>query len=179
MRSYSSEGVVLARRSFGEADRILILLTRDFGRLSFIAKGVRKVTSRKRGHIEVFSHIKFHASKGKGIDLMTEAETVEGFGKVRDDLKRVAVGYFFLEVVGKVTREAEPHEELFDLLLEYLRKLEETSSLRQLRNEFTQRALTSVGFWPEGKRMDNPDYILENVAEKKITSIRVGKKLFS
>lgn len=179
MRSYSSEGVVLARRSFGEADRIIILFTRDYGRLSFIAKGVRKVTSRKRGHIEVFSHIKFHANKGKGIDIMTEAETVEGFGKVRDDLKKVAVAYFFLEVVGKVVREGEPHEQLFGLLLEYLRELEGVSSLRNLRNEFTRKALISLGFWPEGKRMDNPDYILENVAEKKITSIRVGKKLVS
>lgn len=179
MRSYSSEGVVLARRNLGEADRILILFTRDYGRLSFIAKGVRKVTSKKRGHIEVFSYIKFHANKGRGIDIMTEAETVEGFGKIRDDLNKVAVAYFMLEVVGKVTREGEPHKELFDLLLQYLRKLKEASLLRKLRDEFTKKALISLGFWPEGKRMDNPDYILENVAEKKITSIRVGKRLIS
>lgn len=179
MRSYSSEGVVIARRNYGEADRILVLFTKDHGRTSVMAKGVRKLTSRKRGHLEVFNYIKFHAVHGKGIDLMTEAEIIEGFGKVRSDLKKVAVAYFLTEVVGKITRDGEPHEELFDLLLEYLKMLEKSSSLKRLRSEFTRRALSVVGFWPKDKEMGNPDYILEGIAERKVNSIRVGKRLLS
>lgn len=179
MRSYSSEGIVLARHNFGEADRILILMTRNHGKVHFVAKGVRKLGSKKRGHIEVFSHVKFHATKGKGLDLLTEVETINGFGEIRGNLKKASVAYFMLEVTEKITREGENHPEIFDLLLEYLGKLEEASILRKLRNEFTQKALISLGFWPEGKRMDNPDYILENVAERRIASIRVGKKLTS
>ena len=61
-RSYTSEGIVLARRNYGEADRILVIYSKNFGRVSYMAKGVRRPKSRKRGHIEVFNYIKFQAN---------------------------------------------------------------------------------------------------------------------
>ena len=84
--SYSEEGIVLARKNYGEADRIVSIYSQNHGRISSIAKGVRKLSSRKRGHLEVFSHIRFQAVNGKGLDLMTEVETVENFGEIRKSL---------------------------------------------------------------------------------------------
>ncbi len=179
MRSYSSEGIILARRNYGEADRILSVMTADLGRISLLAKGVRRPKSRKRGHIEVFNLLKFQASRGRGLDLMTEAEVIEDYSKVRQDLRKTAVAYFLTEVVGKITREEEPHRDLFALLKNTLEEICETTRLKDLRSEFTRKALVLVGFWPEGKKMDNPDYILEEVTERKIGSIRVGRKITS
>ena len=73
-RSYSSDGIILSRKNYGEADRILIVLSKNFGKLSLLAKGIRKIKSKKRGHLEIFSKIKFSAVKGHGFDLMTEAD---------------------------------------------------------------------------------------------------------
>lgn len=177
LKSYSDEGIVLARRNYGEADRILSIFTKNHGRVSAIAKGVRKPVSRKRGHIEVFSHIKFQAIKGKGLDLLTEAETVENFAQVRKSLPKSSLAYFFMEVVGRTTREAESHPELYALIVNYFERLGFSTSLKALRTSFVYEALTLLGFWPRGKRLADPDALLEEVTERQFSSLRVGKRV--
>ena len=178
-KRYSSEGIVLARRSYSEADRILVVYSKNYGKISFMAKGVRKPKSRKRGSLEVFSHIKFSAARGRNLDIIEEAEIIDSFQTIRKSLKKVAVAYYLMEVVGRVTREDEKNEKFFILILKYLQNLKTTKSLRKLREEFIFQTLVLLGFWPKGRRMDNPDKILENVVEREINSIRVGKKLLS
>lgn len=178
-KRYSSEGIVLARRSYSEADRILVVYSRNYGKISLMAKGVRKPKSRKRGSLEVFSQIKFSAARGKNLDIIEEAEMIDSFQSIRRNLKKVAVAYYLMEVIGRVTREDEKNEKLFVLILKNLQDLKTTKSLRQLREEFIFQTLVLLGFWPKGKIMDNPDKILENVVEREINSIRIGKKLLS
>jgi DNA repair protein RecO (recombination protein O) len=178
-KSYSSEGVVLARRNFSEADRILIIFSKDFGKLSLLAKGVRKLKSRKRGAIEVFSRIKFQGVETHGIDLITEAEVVDSFPKLRIDLKKAAVSYNLMEAVGKLTQEGEKHLDVYNLLIESLSEIEKEKNLKEIREDFIKEVLVNLGFWPRDKKMDDVDRTLETVSERKVNSIRVGKKLLS
>src|SRR4030043_1374098 len=104
-RAYTSEGVVLARRNFGEADRILVLYTKNFGKVSLIAKGIRRPKSKKRGHVEIFNIIKFQAVHGRGLDLITEAEVIEDFAEIRKNLRRISLAYYLMEVTGRVSHE--------------------------------------------------------------------------
>ena len=176
-RSYVDEAIVLARRNFSEADRILSVFSKGHGRLSLIAKGVRRPSSRKRGHIEVFNRIKFQAVKGRGLDIMTEAEIIDSFEMVRKDLKKVALAYYFMEVIGRTIHEEEKNIELYGLLQDYLEKLKEDKKLLSLRKNFVYQALTILGFWPKGKDLPDPDSKLEEVTERQLNSARVGKKL--
>jgi len=168
---------VLARRNFSEADRILSVFSKGHGRLSLLAKGVRRPSSRKRGHIEVFNRIKFQAVKGRGLDMMTEAEIIDSFEMVRKDLKKVALAYYFMEVIGRTIHEEEKNIELYGLLQDYLEKLKEDKKLLSLRKNFVYQALTILGFWPKGKDLPDPDSKLEEVTERQLNSARVGKKL--
>lgn len=177
-RSYSSEAVVLARKNYSEADRILVVYSKDYGRISLLARGVRRLTSRKRGHIEVFNHIKFSAASGHGIDVITEAQVIDDFNEVKKNLKKVSVAYFFMEVIGKLTKN-EKNQRLFDLLLSNLRMLKDELHLKKLRADFTKDALIATGFWSKEKEMLDPDQMLEEVVEKRIASIRVGRRLNS
>lgn len=176
--SYSDEGIVLARRNFGEADRILSVYTKNHGRLSLIAKGIRRPKSRKRGHLEVFSHVRFQAVTGRGLSLMTEAEVIDSFNQIRKNLKRVALAYYFMEVIGRTTHEEERNPEVFRLLLAYLEALKREKELKRLRLSFVLELLTTLGFWPKGKALSNPDLKLEEVIERQLSSVRVGKKLW-
>lgn len=176
-RSYSNEGIVLARRNYGEADRILSVYTKNHGRISFIAKGVRRPASRKRGHIEIFSYIKLHGIKGKSLDLIIEAEIIDNFGEIRKNLKKVALAYYFMEVIGRTTHENEYHIEVFHLILKYLNKLKNEYQLKKLRLNFVFELLTCLGFWPKGKPLGTPDAKLEEVIERQLSTVRVGKKL--
>jgi DNA repair protein RecO (recombination protein O) len=175
--SYSDEGIVLARKNYSEADRIVILFSKNHGRIPLLAKGVRRPTSRKRGHLEIFNYLKFQAVKGKGLDLMTEAETIDNFEAVRKNLKKVSLAYYFMEVIGRITHESDPNRELFNLILNYLNRLKTEKKLRNLRLNFLLELLICLGFWPKGKILINPDGKLEEVIERQINSVRVGKKM--
>lgn len=179
LHNFSDEGIILKRNDFSEADRILVIFSKNHGKVSVLAKGVRKLTSRKRGHIESFSHIRYSATLGSGMSVITETETINNFEAIRQDLKRIAVAYFFLETVNKITNDQESHPHVFDLLLDYLLELETSSKLKALRTEFTRKILVELGFWDAQKQMINSDQVLENVIERKLSSIRVGKKLIN
>ena len=176
-RSYTSQGVILARRNFGEADRILVIYSKDFGRISLIAKGIRRPKSKKRGHVEIFSLVNFQAVSGHGMDTMTEAELVDDFKEVRKSLNKISLAYYFAEVIERITHEGEPNTELFDLIIEFLKKLKKTNSLRILRLDFILNLLTLMGYWPKGKEMRDPDETLEGIIERQVFSKRVGKRM--
>ena len=78
-RVYRCEAVVLRQRRLGEADRILTLYTPQLGKLDAVAKGVRKQTSRKAGHLEPFTLTALLVAGGRNLDIITQAETVESF----------------------------------------------------------------------------------------------------
>jgi DNA repair protein RecO (recombination protein O) len=176
-RRYSSEAIVLSRKNFSEADRILTVFSKHYGKLSVIAKGVRKPKSRKRGALEVFSLFKFSAAKGKNLDIVTEAELIDSFKKIRKSLKKTSVAYFLVEVVNRLTREDEKNFELYTFLVDSLDKLKESRSPRKLRENFIYQTLVMLGFWPKGKKMVNPDFVLEEIIEREMSSKRVGKKI--
>jgi DNA repair protein RecO (recombination protein O) len=167
---------VLSTKSFGEADKIIIVLT-PIGKKSFIAKGVRRPSSRKRGHLTQFNKIKFSAAKGKGMDVLTEVELVNSYTELKNDIKKTLVAYYLVEVVSKLTYEEEPHSPVYELLDAYLVNLQTSNKTKKLKNDFIMDILVELGFWTADKPMPNPDYILETVTEKNIHSSRVGKKV--
>lgn len=176
-RAYTSEGIVLARRNFGEADRILVIYSKNFGKLSLLAKGIRRPKSKKRGHVEVFNKIKFQAVSGRGLDIMTEAEVIEDFKEVRKSLKKISLAYYLMEVVGRITHEGEERAEVYNLLLTSLQKLKSAKLLKKLRLDFITELLITLGYWPAGMPLASPDEKLEEVTERQIYSERVGKRM--
>lgn len=177
--SFVSEGFILARRNFGEADRIIDVYSREKGKVSLIAKGVRRPSSRKRGHLEIFSKVKFQAVNGKGMPLMVEVETLDDYKEIRQSMNRISLAYYFVEILSKATHEGDQNPEVFNLLNNYLIKLKSTNSLNDLKRNFVTDLLRSLGYWPEGKDLPFPDEKLEEVLERQIYSKRVGKIVLS
>jgi DNA repair protein RecO (recombination protein O) len=175
--TYSDEGIILARRNYGEADRIIPIYSKSYGKITFIAKGIRRPESKKRGHLEIFTCVRFSAAKGKSMDILTEVETLNSFELVRNDLKKVSLAYYFMEVIGKITHDGEPHSEIYYLLVKYLNRLETEPKLKSLRMNFISELLVNLGFWPRGKIITDPDKLLEEVLERKLYSVRVGKEI--
>lgn len=176
-RSYSSEGIILGRASYSEADRIISLFSKDYGKITLLAKGVRKLQSRKRGHIEVFNRVKFSATKGKGLDILTEAEEIESYRKIRSSLKKVSLAYYFTEIIARTAHDGEANRSVYDLLCRYLIGMENQRQLKKYRLTFLTELLILLGYWPRSKPLINPDLLLEEVMERKPNSLRVGKRL--
>lgn len=178
-RNYSSKGFVLSRKNYSEADRILTIYSQKYGKLTLLAKGVRKVKSRKRGNLEVFSKISFSASKAKGFDILTEAKIINDYKEIRSGLKKISLAYYICEVVNKITREDEASPEIYRLLTTAFKKLQKTKELKKLRLKFVYNLLVALGYWPKDKKLVDADLVLEEVLERSLSSVRVGKKMLS
>lgn len=178
-RAYSTQGVVLRRRDFSDADRIITIYSKDYGKLSLLAKSVKKPKSKKRGHLEVFNRVKFSGATGRGLDIITEVETLDSFQNIRNDLRRISVAYYLAEVVDRVTKEEEINKDYYGIFVLYLEKIKTSSSLRELRLSFVRDTLILLGFWPQAKPMENPDSELEKVIEREVSSARIGKKILT
>lgn len=148
-RLYRTPAIILKRYDFGEADRILTLFTPELGKVRVIAKGVRKITSRKSGHVELFTYSNLLIAKGRNLDIVTQAETIKPFRTLREDLSRITHAYYVVEVVDQFTEERNENQPLFELLLGTLQALEETSDIRRTIRYFELRLLDVVGYRPQ------------------------------
>lgn len=160
-RLYRSEAIVLRRRDFGEADRLLTLFTRDYGKVRAIAKGARKPRSRKAGHIELFMRSKMLFARGRNLDLVTQAELVEAYRSLREDLVRVTYASHLVELLDRFTAENDAQPELFRLLAEALDWLTESRDLLLTARYYELRLLSLVGFEPRLFQCVNCAAVLE------------------
>lgn len=128
MTLYRDHGVVLRTYKLGEADRIVVFATRGHGKVRAVAKGVRKTRSRFGSRLEPPTHVALQLYQGRELDIVTQAETVDGFRAIREDLDRFARAANLLEAVDQIGLEREPHPRLYQMLLGALRTLAATDA---------------------------------------------------
>jgi len=148
-RVYRTEAVVLKRSDLGEADRLLTLYTAEYGKVRAVAKGVRKPTSRKGGHVEQFVQTRLLLARGRNLDIVTQAETVEPFLPLRRDLWRVSYACYAAELLDVFTEEGEENRTLYDLLVSVLGWIAEESDLDRAIRYYELRLLDLAGFRPQ------------------------------
>ena len=120
---YRDQGVVLRTTRLGEADKIVTLVTRGHGKVRAVAKGVRKTKSRFGARLEPLTHVSLLLYEGRELDVVNQAETLDHFRAIRDDLDRVGRASSMLEAVDQVAQEREPSPRLYQLLVGGLRAL--------------------------------------------------------
>ena len=117
-------GVVLRTYRLGEADRIVVLVTEGHGKVRAVAKGVRKTTSKWGGRLEPLSHVSLLLWQGRGdLAVVNQAEVVDHFPELRENLERVACGLAMVEVVDQLALEGHPDPGLYRMLVGALRAL--------------------------------------------------------
>jgi len=148
-RSIRTEGIVLRRRDFGESDRILVLFTRKLGRVSVIAKGARKPSSKISGHLELFMRSSFLISRGRNLHILSQAEVVEDYEPLRKNLPGIGMGSYVIELVDAVTYEEGSNIKLYNLLISTLDSLSAGQDPDIIIRYYEIHLLDLVGFRPE------------------------------
>lgn len=128
MRLYRDQGVVLRTIKLGEADRIVTLVTEGRGKVRAVAKGVRKTGSRFGSRLEPCSHVALQLYEGRQLDTITQAETLDHFRAIREDLDRLGRASLLLEAVDQVAQEGEENVRLYQMLVGALRSLAASDS---------------------------------------------------
>jgi DNA repair protein RecO (recombination protein O) len=148
-RSYKTEAIVLRSREVREADRLITVLSPALGKLPVTVRGARRINSRLGGHLDVFNHVHLTLALGHRVDVVTGAESIESFGRLKADLDRLAAGLYIMEMADGLLPEASPHPGAFTLLLEAVRALDLGAQPDALTRYVELKMLEDSGYLPE------------------------------
>lgn len=182
MRNYKTEGIIIKRSNFSEADRILTIFTGHYGKIKVIAKGVRKITSKRGGNVELCNLAEITLHEGRNFDILTEASVKESFLNIKKDLIKIAWAYHICELVDGLCPEKQENRKVFANLISTLKILNDHNvepyhdtslqanhhfmvadkpsvethcnvSLPDIINDFELFLLRNLGFWPYDKAL--------------------------
>jgi DNA repair protein RecO (recombination protein O) len=150
MPTYQADAVVLRRLDYGEADRILTLLTREHGKLSAIAKGSRRSKARLTSSLDLFARSTMMLAKGRNLDVVAQAQRRGDVRHIAGDLHRTAYACMVAEVADKVLEERHPVDDVFDLIVATIERLNTVDrSPRADSAWFVMRILDLLGYQPQ------------------------------
>jgi DNA repair protein RecO (recombination protein O) len=149
-RSFRAEAVVLRHADWGEADRILTLYTREYGKVRAVAKGARKMRSRKAGHLEPFTHITVQLARARDLSIVTQVETLDAYLPLREDFMLLGYASYAMELLDRFTYDEEGgNPVIFRLLTETLGRLSLKIEPWLALRFYEMRLLDSLGFRPQ------------------------------
>lgn len=120
---YRDTAVVLRTYKLGEADRIVVLLTEEHGKIRAVAKGVRKTGSKFGARLEPMSHVRLLLSQGRELDIVSQAESVETLAPMLVDLDHLTAGIAVLEAADQMSLDREPAPQLYRMVVGALRTI--------------------------------------------------------
>ncbi len=145
---YRADAIVLRHRDLGEADRILTLFSAEHGKLRATARGVRKPTSRLGGHLEPLTRASVLITRGRSLDVITQAQASEMYPHARASVITLLHGLHMAELIDRFTQEQEPQRELFLHLVDALRRLDAGQPPAPLARAVEAQILGWAGFQP-------------------------------
>jgi DNA repair protein RecO (recombination protein O) len=149
VRLYRVSSILIRQRDLGEADRIVILYTRERGKLSAVAKGVKRPRSKLAGGLQLFSHARVQLAAGRSLEVVTQVHPITALYHLREDMRRYTHASYAAEVLDAFTDEGSSDPPLFDLLLGTLSALDAGGDPGVLARSFELKLLTRLGHGPE------------------------------
>jgi DNA repair protein RecO (recombination protein O) len=156
MPLFTTNAIVIRSLNYGESDKIITFFTKDFGKLKGIAKGARRSRKRFQNALGLFSHLRliFFDKEGMGLARAESCDILHSFPKIKEGLKKILYGNYFLELTNEMAGEREANQEAFELLLSFLTNLEEMEPQEEQLRLFEIRMLSLFGYRPNMGRCD-------------------------
>lgn len=149
-RQFRTQAIILSRRDFGESDRLLTLFTPERGKIRAIAKGARKPGAKLSGHVELFARSDLMIHRGRNLDIISQAELIDPYLGLREDLPRSAYANYVAELLDRFTADEDVSQSaLFDLLHRTLARVADAADPRLATRYYELQLLDLVGFRPE------------------------------
>ena len=143
------EAVIISHKDFSEADRLVVLFSLEGGKIRALAKGVRKIRSRKAAYLEPFMHSKVVLARGKTFWIITQADAIHNNLAIRDSLEKTGQAAYVMELTDRLYVEEEPASAVFRLLINTLNRINEGEDAFNVLRFFELRLLDQAGFRPD------------------------------
>lgn len=170
-RSFTCQAIVLKRSSVGETDRILTILSQEYGKLAVVAKGVRKLSSSRSAMVEPGNIIKAYCINTKSLPLLTQTSLIADTATARESLAQLKQLHQLLEILDRLFVEIELDIELFDLILRTREMIVSgRGSVTKIREQL-EILITSLGFQTSAEAgFDNLSDYISSLSDKRVHS---------
>jgi DNA repair protein RecO (recombination protein O) len=149
MPTYQTTGIIIGRTNFGEADRIVRMLTADRGKVSAVAKGVRRIKSRLAGHLELFGETQLLLATGRNLDTVASARLLFYPHQLAAAYDRLGLAFVAATATDRLLEPGQPQPELYGVLAELVRALDAGAGGALPELWFKLRLLDTLGYRPE------------------------------
>lgn len=150
---YRTRGFIIKKADRGEADQLLTIYTRDFGKLEILGKAIRKIKSKLRGGAELFYLSEIEFIQGKTHKTLTDAVLIENFKNIRNELTRLKITYQIADLLDDLVVKEEKDEKIWELLNEVFEKLNDcelrAESCKLIYYYFFWNLVSLLGYQPE------------------------------
>jgi DNA repair protein RecO (recombination protein O) len=149
MPTFQTPGIVLSRSNFGEADRVIRFLTPYHGKISAVAKGVRRIKSRLAGHLEPFAETSLMLATGKNLDIVTSARLIWYPHNLTSSISRLNLAFMTTLAVDRLTESGQSQPKLYELLRATLHDIDSDASGSLMQLWFKLNLLNTLGYRPD------------------------------
>ncbi|MDX2105237.1 MAG: DNA repair protein RecO [Candidatus Melainabacteria bacterium] len=151
MNTYLVTAINLSNYAIGESDKVLVMFSKELGLVKAVAKGARSTKAKMAGKSEALCVNKLLINKGKSLDTISQAESIDTYPKLRTDLKRLTTGFYLAELTQAFAEGLEAEcQEYFIFLTKALKMLEDKDTdPTLLRLQFEMCLLSMLGLKPE------------------------------
>jgi DNA repair protein RecO (recombination protein O) len=128
MKKYNARAVVLKSVKYKDSDKIYTLFTKEYGKISAIARGVRKISSRRSGNLDTLNLVSVSfRDENLGHRSIEEVKTIESFRNLKKDLQKSTKAYYMAEIIYKSVEEDEQVSNIFNLFVKCLKTLDKNN----------------------------------------------------
>lgn len=170
MQFLKDQGFILKRINFGDSDRYITIFTRYHGKIEVVAKGVRKITSRRAGAVELLNLVEFQSVRSHRNYVLTEVKLIDSYDELKKEITHIKKVFLMCELIDAVLPKEQRHPDIFDLIERAARKIAEDEKNILY---FQAKLLTLLGFWDQKYAFKNEahlDQYTEQIIERKLKS---------
>lgn len=160
---HKTEGIIIRRFNANEWDKLLIVYTREFGKILVKAKSLRKKEAKMKAPLGLFNHVHLILAKGKNMDTISGVVLFNGFPSLRQELESLAAAYYICELLDKMIIGPERDERIWQMVWKAFSFLEEkkreANIIKELVNRFEYNLLAFLGHKPKEEKKSYLDLI--------------------
>jgi DNA repair protein RecO (recombination protein O) len=154
MSLYNIEAINIRSRSAGEADKIITLFSKRYGKIQAIARGAKRPTSKFGGRLEIFTYNHLQLATAKSLDILSQCETIESFYKLRENKEKLNAGFYMVKLIDIMTEDKQRNDDLFELLLDALYELQASVDANVLTRAFEVKLCKIEGLLPSDPMLE-------------------------
>jgi DNA repair protein RecO (recombination protein O) len=167
-RSVKTEAIVLKKKNLLDKDVLVFLFTETEGKVVVLAKGIRKLTSRRSPHLQTGNLIVVQLHRKNNRSYLEQSSLISGFSELKKESSKVYQLYWFLYILEKLLPENQKEDIVYNLTKSFIVKLSQSTSKYDLLTEYLNKLLRKLGYTKKDHDMIEIEAIISDLINEKL-----------